>query len=255
MDIMRAPQISVILIFLNAAEFISEAIESVLRQTYRDWELILVDDGSIDASTKIARGHARRVRQISYVDHPGHANRGMSASRNLGLTRARGEFIAFIDADDLWLPCKLIEQAALLSQHPGLALVAGSHIEQDGLAEGSPRTIVKVGGRRNCATEAPDALSWMVRRVHPGSCCSTLHALGKMRGEHDRILVWIYEFAKTQPGLPRRLLWRLYLRSLPARFPVLDLPRQLGKAVLPRPLRRLARSKWKSIQREPYEPE
>ena len=123
---MTAPRVSVIMIFRDAAEFITEAIESLLAQTFTDFELILVDDGSRDQSTQIARHYAERSRAIHYVDHPGHANRGMSASRNLGLSVARGELIAFLDADDLWLPQKLREQVHILDEHPTVAMVAGS---------------------------------------------------------------------------------------------------------------------------------
>ena len=121
------PQVSVVMIFLNANTFIREAIESVLAQTYDSWELILVDDGSTDASTKIARkysdGHTPRIR---YLEHEGHANRGMSASRNLGIRAARGEYVAFLDSDDVWLPQKLEQQVQILGAHPDVAMVYGS---------------------------------------------------------------------------------------------------------------------------------
>ena len=99
----------------------------MLRQDYDEFELILVDDGSTDSSTGIAKEYAaREPHRVHYVDHPGHANRGMSASRNLGLSKARGELIAFIDADDRWQPAKLREQIAILEAHPDLDAVCGS---------------------------------------------------------------------------------------------------------------------------------
>ena len=95
----RAPCVSVITIFLNAERFLAEAIESVLAQSFDNLELILVDDGSTDSSTDIAKRYAGRHEfRIRYLEHPGHANRGMSASRNLGISSATGDFIAFIDA-------------------------------------------------------------------------------------------------------------------------------------------------------------
>jgi glycosyltransferase involved in cell wall biosynthesis len=119
--------VSVIIIFLNAEEFIAEAIESVFDQTYSDWELLLVDDGSTDASTEIAlRCAAAHNGRVRYLEHDGHQNRGMSASRNLGVAAARGEFIAFLDADDVWLPRKLEEQVAILSSQPEAAMVYGA---------------------------------------------------------------------------------------------------------------------------------
>ena len=83
------PLVSVIMIFLNEERFIGEAIDSVFAQTYPKWELILVDDGSSDRSSEIARSiAARHPGQVRYIDHPGHSNLGMSASRNAGKVEA-----------------------------------------------------------------------------------------------------------------------------------------------------------------------
>src|SRR5690242_13625262 len=92
-------RVSVITIFLNGEQFLDQAIESVICQTFTDWELLLVDDGSTDGSTKIAKDYAaRHPERIRYFEHPGHINRGMSAARNVGIANARGEYLAFIDA-------------------------------------------------------------------------------------------------------------------------------------------------------------
>lgn len=122
----RAPTISVVLIFLNEERFLAEAVASVLAQTHQDWELLLVDDGSREGSTALAREWERQhPDRIRYLEHEGHDNRGMSASRNLGLQYARGEHVAFLDADDVWLPGKLEQQLALLEAHPRAAIVCG----------------------------------------------------------------------------------------------------------------------------------
>jgi glycosyltransferase involved in cell wall biosynthesis len=118
--------VSTIIIFLNAERFLTEAIESVLAQTYPNWELWLVDDGSTDGSTRIARDFAESHRnRIHYLEHPGHENRGKSASRNLGLRHSRGVYVAPLDADDVWLPGKLSNQVPLLEEHPEAAMVYG----------------------------------------------------------------------------------------------------------------------------------
>ena len=123
----RDPLVSVITIFYNAERFIREAIESVFAQTYGNWELVLVDDGSTDASTEIAQGYAAQSRQkVRYLDHDGHQNRGMSASRNLGICEARGQYIAFLDADDVYLPQKLERQVSILDAQPAAAMVYGA---------------------------------------------------------------------------------------------------------------------------------
>ncbi len=120
------PLVSVILPFLNAERFLAEAIESVQRQTYPVWELLLVDDGSDDGSTAVAQRYARLYpERIRYLQHEGHANRGVCASRNLGIRYAGGTLIALLDADDVWLPEKLSEQVALMEAHPRVAMVFG----------------------------------------------------------------------------------------------------------------------------------
>lgn len=121
------PLVSVIVIFLNAADFLAEAIQSVAVQTYGQWELLLVDDGSNDASSEIARRFAsENPAQIRYLEHEGHQNRGMSAARNLGIREAKGEYIAFLDADDYWLPNKLAVQTQLLNLQPEAGMLFGS---------------------------------------------------------------------------------------------------------------------------------
>ena len=122
----REPLVSGVIIFLNAERFIEEAIESVFSQTYQNWELILVDDGSQDRSTAIARRYATaNPSRVHYVEHESHANRGMSASRNLGVRDSKGDYVAFLDSDDVWLPRKLEEQVAILEAQPLVGIVYG----------------------------------------------------------------------------------------------------------------------------------
>jgi glycosyltransferase involved in cell wall biosynthesis len=114
-----APLVSVIVPFLNVAPFLAEAIESVRAQTYPNWELLLCDDGATDGSSVIAREYAQRdPARIRHLVHEGQAHQGASAARNLGLRHARGELIALLDGDDVWLPGKLAEQVEILRAHP-----------------------------------------------------------------------------------------------------------------------------------------
>lgn len=118
--------VSCIVTFLNAEEFIGEAIESVLGQTHENLELLLVDDGSTDGSTEIAARYAERFpEKVRYLEHAGHENRGAAASRNLGIREARGEYVALLDADDVWLERKLEEQVEILRSHPEAGMVYG----------------------------------------------------------------------------------------------------------------------------------
>ena len=88
------PLVSVIIIFLNVGDFLREAIESVLAQTYDNWELLLADDGSADSSTDIALQYAaKHPNRIRYLEHPNHENRGMSVARNLGIRNAKGKIL------------------------------------------------------------------------------------------------------------------------------------------------------------------
>jgi glycosyltransferase involved in cell wall biosynthesis len=118
--------VSVVIIFLDAERFLPEAIRSVVAQTYDRWELVLVDDGSTDGSSEIARTCAERHGgRVRVVCHEGRRNAGMSASRNAGVRASRGEYVAFLDADDVWVPEKLEEQVALLEREPEAGMVYG----------------------------------------------------------------------------------------------------------------------------------
>lgn len=155
------PLVSVTLIFLNGEDFIAEAIESVLAQTFTKWELVLVDDGSSDRSTAIAKDYAVRFPdRIRYIDHQGHANLGMSTSRNAGVAASTGALLAFIDADDVWISRKLEMQVELLQSYPEAAVVFGSLLywrswdREDAL----PDQVVLTAGVADRFFRAPDAL-------------------------------------------------------------------------------------------------
>src|SRR5215467_4483957 len=118
------PLVSVITIFLNGERFIREAIESILAQTMDRWELLLVDDGSTDRSTEIALWYENECpEKIKYLEHEGHRNLGMSASRNLGIAVAQGKYIAFVDADDVWLPGRLERHLKVFEMFPSAVMV------------------------------------------------------------------------------------------------------------------------------------
>lgn len=125
--LVKKPYVSVIIIYYNAERFLEEAILSVFAQSYNEWELLLIDDGSTDESTNIGRRYASAYAdKVSYFEHPDYQNRGMSASRNLGIEKSRGEYIAFLDADDVYLPQKLERQVAILDAQPAAGMVYGA---------------------------------------------------------------------------------------------------------------------------------
>jgi glycosyltransferase involved in cell wall biosynthesis len=126
MPVADSQLVSVIIIFWNAKPFLAEAVASVVAQSYPDWELLLVDDGSTDGSTDLAQHLVTAdPHRMRYLEHPQHANRGMSASRNLGIAQARGTYLAFLDADDVWFPNALEEQVEILRSQPDAGMVYG----------------------------------------------------------------------------------------------------------------------------------
>lgn len=121
---LHQPLVSVIICFYNEEQFLEEAIESVLKQDYKNLELLLVDDGSIDKSTQIAIQFADNFpAKVYYCEHEKHINKGLSASRNLGIKQAEGKYIAFLDADDVWLPAKLLSQVSIFQRNPDIGMI------------------------------------------------------------------------------------------------------------------------------------
>jgi glycosyltransferase involved in cell wall biosynthesis len=174
------PLVSCIIIFLDEERYLREAVESVMAQSYPHWELLLVDDGSSDASAEIAATYAREsAGRIRYLTHRGGENRGMSASRNLGIAQARGEFVAFLDGDDAWLFDKLERQVALFAEHPPAQMVCGAtlywHEWQEG---GSPDRLVCTGDILS-GEGAGRSLLEQDRLYHPPELMTRLYPLGR----------------------------------------------------------------------------
>jgi glycosyltransferase involved in cell wall biosynthesis len=120
----RTPLVSVIMIFLDAERFMAEAIDSVRSQTLEDWELVRIDDGSRDGSRVIAERYAAAdPYRVRLFQHPNVVNRGTGVSRNLGLCRARGRYLCFLDADDVFEPLRLESAVSWLEADPDLGVV------------------------------------------------------------------------------------------------------------------------------------
>lgn len=116
---MNTPSVSCIIPVYNRERFLSEGIESLLAQTRLPDEIVVVDDGSTDGSADIARGFGDRVRYIH------QKNAGPAAARNHGVREAQGDFISFLDADDLWEPTKLERQLQRFAERPELGYSVG----------------------------------------------------------------------------------------------------------------------------------
>lgn len=120
------PTVSIVIPTYNRAHMVGDAIRSVLGQTYSDWELIVVDDGSEDDTNNVVS--AFDDPRIKYVFQ---ANKGLPGARNAGIRAGSSPYVAFLDSDDLFLPHKLEHQVAMLARRSALGLVAAGHIEVD----------------------------------------------------------------------------------------------------------------------------
>lgn len=123
--------ISIVMPAYNCEKYISEAIESVLKQTYCDWELLIVDDCSADGTARIAEQFAENDSRIKLIKQP--QNGGVARARNTGVAMAKGEYIAFLDSDDMWCEDKL-EKQIKLQEESGAAVIYSSYdfIDEDG---------------------------------------------------------------------------------------------------------------------------
>ncbi|MEO7257037.1 MAG: glycosyltransferase family 2 protein [Sphingomicrobium sp.] len=119
-------RVSIITPYRDAERFLAEAIDSVLAQTVDCWELLLVDDHSSDGGVAIAAGFAARDPRIRLLATAGSERSGAAAARNVGLAAATGEFVAFLDADDLFVPGKLEQELGIADRYPGAALICGA---------------------------------------------------------------------------------------------------------------------------------
>jgi glycosyltransferase involved in cell wall biosynthesis len=193
------PLVSVVIIFLNADEFLEDAIQSVLSQSYEHWELFLVDDGSVDESTQIARHYVtNHPGKVVYLEHPDHRNLGKGISRNLGLRRAQGEYVAFLDADDIWLPNKLEEQVAILRSYPEVGMLYGDTLywhswtgnPDDNLKDFIP----KLGVKTNTPLTYPSLMPLYLRGKAAVPCTCSIIASRK-------VVENVAGFDETCPGI------------------------------------------------------
>lgn len=175
----------------DAARTLAATVASAQAQTLPDWEMLLVDDGSTDGSRAMAEGLAGRDPRILALALP--APRGAAAARNLAIRKARGRYMAFLDADDIWRPGKLAAQAAAFAGGEGLVFTAYQRIDMEG------RLLSRV--------DVPARLTYAGALLGNAICCSTA---AYDAGRLGRV---------EMPDLPRRQdygLWLTLLRRLPS---------------------------------------
>lgn len=107
----------------NYAQYIKEAIDSVINQSYQNWELIVVDDGSIDNSVEIIKSYGEKDNRIKLVQHQNGENRGLKEALLLGLKHATGEWVAFLESDDILYPQNLSKKAEIVDKYPSAKLI------------------------------------------------------------------------------------------------------------------------------------
>jgi glycosyltransferase involved in cell wall biosynthesis len=125
----RNPRVSVVITCYNYARYLAQSIESVLSQTYQDYEIIVVNDGSTDDTDEVVSGYLSDSR-IQYISQ---ANMGQAGAKNAGIERSTGECVAFLDADDFWHKDKLEKQLPLLSNEKvGVVYTVAQHVDEIG---------------------------------------------------------------------------------------------------------------------------
>ncbi len=195
------PLVSVVVPTFDRARLLPRALDSVRGQSFRDWELIVVDDGSADATRELAR--RERDPRVRWV---GQERSGVSAARNRGIREARGDWLAFLDSDDAWRPSKLERQLEALEHDPQFL---ACHTDEIWIRRGvrvNPRRVHrKYGG-------------WIYHRCLP-LCCISPSSILLHRGLPDRIGGFDENFAVCED-------YEMWLR-LTHRFPVQFVPEPL----------------------------
>lgn len=150
----REPKVSVIMGIYNCATTLSEAIESIIGQTFSDWELIMCDDGSSDNTLEVAMHYAEKMPDKMIVIQ-NEKNQGLNYTLNRCLQWARGTYIARMDGDDLSLPDRLEKEVLFLDTHPGYAIVSTPMIYFDANGDWGRGTAIEVPQIRDFVFHAP----------------------------------------------------------------------------------------------------
>jgi teichuronic acid biosynthesis glycosyltransferase TuaG len=152
--------ISIIMPAYNSERYINESIDSVLAQTYKDWELLILDDGSTDNTLQIINEYVKQDRRVKVIHNK--KNIGVSATRNKGIKHASGDLIAFLDSDDIWKSEKLEKQIEVIKKESAEFIFTGaSYINEKGLPY--------VG-----KFEVPKSITYKKLRLHNVISCSSV---------------------------------------------------------------------------------
>jgi glycosyltransferase involved in cell wall biosynthesis len=189
------PRVSVIIPAYNAAATIAATVESVLAQSYRDFEIIVVDDGSTDRTHEILAGFGDRVRLIE------QHNNGPAAARNVGARASSGDLLAFLDADDLWRPTMLERAAAALDSDPSASLVYFNALIAD--SEGVELGTSLVGGGFDHAPSLHELLT-RLWPIMPSAAVVRRGAYERCGGYRDELKGASFRFEDTDFSIRMR---------------------------------------------------
>jgi glycosyltransferase involved in cell wall biosynthesis len=243
------PLITCIVPVFNGERYLREALDSILAQTYRPLEILVVDDGSTDGSAALVAGYGHRVRSLF------QPNAGQAAARNLGLGVARGALVAFLDQDDLWHPEKLDRQMARFAARPALDLCVthARNFWSPELPDAPPwlqddprfkqalpayaagallarRGIFESVGRFDVTLPVAEDTDWFLRAVELGAAIDLLPDVLMYRRLHQANRTW----HTAEPTSGDRAIWVQVIRASlerrrrlnPSTPPPLDYPRQ-----------------------------
>jgi glycosyltransferase involved in cell wall biosynthesis len=197
------PKVSIIIPTYNHAYFVGFAVESALAQTFTNTEVLVVDDGSVDNTRDFLAAYAGRITYI-YQE-----NRGLSAARNTGIRVACGEYIALLDADDMWVPEKLAVQMRLFDENPAAGVVSCGNVSVDNQ------------GREVSAASTRGSGQFQFRRLLLGNCVSGGSNAVVKRSCFDAVGLFDESLRSSED-------WDMWLR-IARRYPVLFAPQVLTK--------------------------
>lgn len=232
---MSQPVVSCIVPVFNGERYLREALESILAQTYGALDVIVIDDGSTDATAAIARSYGARVRYIR------QDNTGAPAARNHGLRAARGELIAFLDADDVWHPEKLARQMARFAADPLLEASVthlqnfwieeladeAARLRDHPLAQPQPgyvtvtllarRAVFERVGGFNTTLTVGDPMEWFARAIESGVRIELLPDTLVYRRMHRHNLSWESGASRQMTGAMKAAILRVVKDALDRR--------------------------------------
>ncbi len=172
--------VSVIIPTYNCVEFVSDALDSVLSQDYSPIEVIVVDDGSTDGTREVLGRYGDRINVFQ------QQNGGPAAARNLAVSKSKGEYLAFLDGDDLWLPGKLAVQMAYITSHPDARVVYGDWLVWRPDATGHYAPLNKAPPRDDFALDEGNS-GWAYARLISHDCILHIIATVIHRSVFDRV--------------------------------------------------------------------